>query len=48
VKVLRSTSEPPVSELRLRTYQLERAKDVSSHATASFGSNTIALRHTIE
>ncbi len=36
------------SELLLRTYQLELAKDPSSHATASPRSNMIALRHTID
>jgi hypothetical protein len=36
------------SELLLRTYQLEVAKDPGSHATASSRSNMIALRHTID
>ena len=36
------------SELLLRTYQLELAKDPSSRATESSRSNMIALRHSID
>jgi hypothetical protein len=36
------------SELLLRMYQLELAKDSSSHATGSSRSNMIALRHSID
>ena len=36
------------SELLLRMYQLELAKDPSSRATESSRSNMIALRHSID
>jgi len=36
------------SELLLRMYQLELAKDPSSRATESSRSNLIALRHSID
>jgi len=36
------------SELLLRTYQLEVAKDPSSRATESSRSNVVALRHSID
>ena len=36
------------SELLLRLYQLELARDPSSHATESSRSNMIALRHSID
>ena len=36
------------SELLLRLYQLERARDPSSRATESSRSNMIALRHSID
>ena len=36
------------SELLLRLYQLELARDASSRATESSRSNMIALRHSID